>query len=221
MHIPEVCPGIPEDYVIHDMDFDEITKHCNQSLWDIDMRRLMHAGLDRRPGFEAGKGRFMIFVRQPEQRLISMFNNRLDEDRNHDIDWMMEARSGELTKILTRDLKTAGDSISPPTDAEVTEAKRRLETGFAFVGNTDEWNLSLCLFNKMFNQTCRPTQFYNSHPSQGKTTSVYDTKMLKGWRDRYDNEVYDLAIAIYKANLKKYKVSESSCAACYREAGAL
>merc|ERR1712048_1406133 len=94
-----------------------------------------------------------------------------------------------------------------------------LQTGFSFIGIFEYWNLSICLFNTMFNQRCRFMQFSNNHPTQGNTSSVYDTAILKGWRDPYDNELYNLAVKIFEASLNTYKVSNSSCQACWHEAG--
>jgi len=130
------------------------------------------------------------------------------------------------TKILARNESSTGllDLDVPPTRAEVEEAKVRLQTGFSFIGLTEEWNLSICLFNTMFNQKCQSLQFFNSRPtseSPSRSMSVYDVAELNGWTDPYDNELWDIAVKMFEEALKKYNVSESSCEPCWSDAGVL
>merc|ERR1719254_7702 len=104
--------------------------------------------------------------------------------------FFFNATVGCTTKLLARASteKCYGD---PPTSAEVQEAKTRLQTGFSFVGITDQWELSICLFSKMFNQTCRSEQFLNSRPTNSKTSPTYDVAELEGLRDPYDGQIFD------------------------------
>merc|ERR1712151_684040 len=63
-------------------------------------------------------------------------------------------------------------SCSPPRDlppvqpSRVKEAIRNLDKGFAFVGITEEWELSVCLFHAMFGGQCRDREFTNTRPSR-------------------------------------------------------
>ena len=41
-------------------------------------------------------------------------------------------------------------ALYSPTMLDLGQAKARLETGFAFVGLTDHYDLSVCLFHAMF-----------------------------------------------------------------------
>merc|ERR1712107_180151 len=100
------------------------------------------------------KGRFMIFFQQPEQRLLSHYyfsraNARRGskEQRTYlkDLKAMKTYCSGTATKMLTRRGKQV--CSAPPTRAEVNQARIRLRIGFSFVGITEMWNLSICLFN--------------------------------------------------------------------------
>mmetsp|Transcript_63121 Transcript_63121/g.197658 ORF Transcript_63121/g.197658 Transcript_63121/m.197658 type:complete len:83 (+) Transcript_63121:464-712(+) len=79
----------------------------------------------------------------------------------------------------------------------------------------------MCLFNAMFSQPCRSYQFANMRATFGGERSLYNTSRLQGYRDPYDSDLYDIGRGIFEASLKKYKVTESSCTACLREAGAL
>jgi len=242
MNIPGVCPGFPKGLHIRsgpesDGMVEMLTEwwntytppaNCNKSALDTEENRLSHASLEFSPGYNAGKGRFMTFLRQPEQRMLSdlAYSDRKKlNPPNTPIETLIRQNESPVTKTLTQGFQLNGcEGGYPcqgrrPTSADVQEAKIRLSTGFSFVGITEQWDLSICLFNTMFNQACRPFQFRNAHLNPEKKTQTYDTKALNGWRDPYDNELYELGVDIFEANLKKYNVSESSCEPCWREAG--
>mmetsp|Transcript_64945 Transcript_64945/g.132106 ORF Transcript_64945/g.132106 Transcript_64945/m.132106 type:complete len:327 (+) Transcript_64945:90-1070(+) len=197
--------------------------NCDASFLDTD--RLWHTAIDIVPGFNEGKGRFMIMMRQPEQRILSEFNHFCQIKQNADcvnqsVEEFVLKRSGAVTKMLTGHFSHTVTKVSaPPTRAQQTEATIRLQTGFSFVGITDQWDLSICLFSFMFKQTCHSSQFLNTRPTKGDTSTDYDTSVLNGWRDPYDSELFDIAMVTFEANCKKYNISESSCEPCWREAG--
>mmetsp|Transcript_111449 Transcript_111449/g.249095 ORF Transcript_111449/g.249095 Transcript_111449/m.249095 type:complete len:286 (+) Transcript_111449:62-919(+) len=228
IHIPGVCPALPTDLYVsqetmgfHCMPYFEAHYvpfiSCNTSAWDP--HRLGHPGIEKLPpgGFEAGKGHFMMMFRQPEQRFLSSYYYKDEKEEHMDLEVLKLENSGCYTKMLTRN--STGCKGSPPTRAEVEEAKFRLQTGFSFVGITDQWDLSICLFSFMFKQTCHSSQFLNTRPTKGDTSTDYDTSVLNGWRDPYDSELFDIAMVTFEANCKKYNISESSCEPCWREAG--
>mmetsp|Transcript_8616 Transcript_8616/g.9762 ORF Transcript_8616/g.9762 Transcript_8616/m.9762 type:complete len:334 (-) Transcript_8616:114-1115(-) len=257
-HVPGACPGMPT--VLNGLEDERIPK-CNQWVWDTKLLEdSYHASVGMLPGgFEAGKGRFMMFMRQPEQRVLSEVHYRavINEtvttpattlngmvtmaDKILHAGWAVkmlvrgEGTAVTLTKqdsdfirehitpnaVWDLDMQQFGRWLFPLPVArtEIEEAKVRLQTGFSFVGITDQWDLTICLFNAMFNQTCRAVQFHNNRPTFGKAKATYDIAELNGWRDPADNELFDVAMEIFEANLKKYNVSVSSCQRCRREAG--
>merc|ERR1719254_213341 len=123
--------------------------------------------------------------------------------------------------MLTRDVYGCDQSRPPPTQVEEDEAMKRLQTGFSFVGLTEQWDLSICLFNKMFNQECQSIQFDNTRPTSTKNSTDYDTVVLNNWRDLSDGKLYDAATKMFEENLEKYGASEISCEPCWRQAGIL
>mmetsp|Transcript_83228 Transcript_83228/g.184939 ORF Transcript_83228/g.184939 Transcript_83228/m.184939 type:complete len:304 (+) Transcript_83228:64-975(+) len=239
MHIPGVCPGLSQDLefnseggiLMGQWQKQNPDSNCDLKAWDA--HRISHTGVGS--FYALGKGRFMGFFRQPEDRLISHFNFKIEErmsalkhgrEPRDDVplDMFIANFSGCETKTLTRnggmpcDYQQGGDG-NPPSPHEVQEAKTRLREGFSFVGITDQWSLSICLFNVMFNQDCHSYQFENSRPTAGKSTPTYNVSVLNGYRDPYDNELYDLALELFDENLKKFNVSESSCQQCWDAAG--
>jgi len=231
--IPGVCQNVPEDIgegyfntaSLMTVVLEEQWK-CNTSRLDTSLARLQHGGIDFKPGFEAGKGRFMTMMRQPEQRLISQISYEVAYGfvglKDMPFAEHAKLKSGCVTKILTGSFATGTCSHERNlTTADVETAKIRLSTGFSFIGMTEQWDLSICLFNTMFKLRCRSEQFQNSRPTFGNNMTLYDTALLNGYRDPYDTELFAIGTKIFQANLKKYNVSESSCESCWREAGLL
>ncbi|CAJ1442881.1 unnamed protein product [Effrenium voratum] len=125
-------------------------------------------------------------------------------------------RFGDATKQLTR----FGSSLviqggEPATAEESRLATARVREGFAFVGITEEWSLSVCLFRRMFGGQCMPSDFEDMRPhSPGETAAVIyeDADTIA---DPYDMPVYEEAVRVFKENLVKYDVSEETCKACF------
>lgn len=103
----------------------------------------------------------------------------------------------------------------PPTDDEVKTALRRLRTDFAFIGITDKWDLSICLFSKMFNTSCHPYQFYNTRPGVLANKKAYKTQGLRGFVDEADGQLYAEATLIFQENMAKHNVNMQTCQACF------
>lgn len=237
IHLPGVCPGIKEFTSIaegYESICPDETWKCNTSA--INVGRFDHFGVDfdlssyadKRSdswkctpeptgGFNAAKGRLMMFVRQPEQRFLSEWSYlaRLNRTAHHYLARAKVQAAGCMTKLLTQNTYGCFEG-TPPTKGDVKKAIARVQTGFSFIGDMDRWNLSVCLFNKMFNQKCMHSQFQNSRPTNrgGHVSTKYDTADLNGWRDPHDNAVYHAAIAIFEKNLKLYKVNDATCEIC-------
>ncbi|CAE7343617.1 Pol [Symbiodinium pilosum] len=104
--------------------------------------------------------------------------------------------------------------IPERTPKMAEEAMRRLRDGFAFVGITEEWDLSICLFHSMFGGQCRATDFQDTRSSvPGKSADdLYDTAPLEGFHDEIDGMVYQEAVRIFRKKLLEFNVTMDSCA---------
>merc|ERR1712032_1088707 len=124
IHIPFFCPAISKDLVYQPPMGSFVSNHlvgkCDTSLLDIDLDRIRHKSIEvsLSGGFEAAKGRFMMFVRQPEQRLLSHYHYRKGTGKHSSLKYMMTYESGVMTKMLAgRTNKTLGRE--PPNRTEV------------------------------------------------------------------------------------------------------
>lgn len=245
IHHPGVCTGIPEDLWVEADDdgfplanfFDTYKKwkYCTGGFMDPRIYRDPPGHNSVGPVFDQIKGHGVVMLRQPEQRILSAFhNNAMGVFVDHRVDAKEYAQieAGCMVKMLTRDNHHNDHSDEhtkgmqgpcmevhgawPPTDDEVELAKTRLRTGFPFVGITDQWDLSVCLFHVMFGGRCQDKMFKQVRPfSFGHHNKLsngdYDVRELEGWVDEADGALYDEAVRIFQSNLAKFGVSESNC----------
>lgn len=169
---------------------------------------------------EEFKGHGIIMLRQPEQRLMSGWNHfqhsyphgRAPPPKTF-VDYA-RVMNGCAVRMLTRTGQMVCGDPRPPSEEEVALAKMRLRRDFAFVGLTDSWDLSVCLFRAMFGGECGDYDMENVRPGKGrpKSPAPYEAKAFKGFRDRYDAELWQEAQQIFNSNLKLYGVTPESCA---------
>jgi len=194
-----------------------------------------HSGIDKFY-LDSVKGHGLIMLRQPEQRLISGWNfyyhsfPKVTLGRDpYDIQEYATSVSGCATKMLVRDqvdtyfhdeqpttISACGDPY-PISEEESNRAITRLREGFLFVGILEEYDLSICLLHTMFGGECTPVELTTGHSTSN--TSWYDTSMLEGWQDEYDGRLYAEGQKIFHKNLELYGVNDSSCQACWAQAG--
>jgi len=182
------------------------------------------------------------FFRQPEVRLVSDWNIVLDQrggvvDAYEDGEQFARSNQGCTVKILTRpaknspflkaksdgsfaDMQEQDDRVHcddglEPTWAEVDQSVFRLRNDYAFIGMTDAWDLSICLFNAMFGNQCHADQFssYTGHTASSNSSDA-DVSMLNGWTDPYDAILWGVAQQIFQENLQRFNVSEENCQPC-------
>lgn len=146
-------------------------------------------------------------MREPYQRMLSHW---YDSDDGYPDDFARE-NNGIVVRMLVRDERTLYDRCC--TEHEVQTAIDRLRT-FAFVGLTEHWKLTVCLFHAMFGGEIRTSDFLNSRRgdhSDAKKNGKYDVHLLGDYDDE-DIPVYEHAVAIFHRNLEIYGVTEDTCA---------
>jgi len=195
------------------------------------------------------RGKLMAMFRDPDQRILSGYHDDgnnlaaidyadyLHEDlriqnctyfgegvpKRSLLDFADTWKGGMAYQIVVESpvTQTLDPNRPSTTRDQAAEAARRVREGFAFVGITEEWDLSICLFHKMFGGVCEANNFVDTRPSSdGKSADTdYDTSALMGWHDDLDGEVYEAALDVFRKNLISYNVSHETCQECYRHAG--
>ena len=97
-------------------------------------------------------------------------------------------------------------------------ALRRLH-GFAFVGLTEEWTLSICLAHRILGGRCRRNELTNIRPSEyGDDTARVLSNFT--YEDAYDSTVYDAIQARFWSDVARYNLTRAQCARECPKAGA-
>jgi len=179
---------------------------------------------------ELNAPRLVGFFRQPEVRIMSDFNKGCVDLGSCEPE-RTPKRHGQLVqgctvKMLTHQYQPelfnpAGayhcndGIIEPPTWAQVDRALDRVQNEYVFIGMTDDWDLSICLFNAMFGNACHSSQFGITQPSHVSSTNSSDVSPLDGFVDVYDAVLWEAAQRIFQENLLRFNVSKEKCQPCW------
>merc|ERR1712194_244894 len=180
------------------------------------------------PLYQLNRGHFVTMLRQPEQRLISMYSHYgahplfKSKESITRREWTYrtsspslreyaEANAGCTVRQLTTGFLVPCETLPLPTPAEVSVAINVLQDGFAFVGITEQWALSVCLFRVMFGGQCVASDLANTRPGVNSSSSDYDTSELYGWVDALDGPVYAEALQMFEDTLDVYGVDADMC----------
>lgn len=111
------------------------------------------------------------------------------------------------------------DDVKPTPDIDL--ALERLRKGFKFVGLSEEYDLSVCLFHAMYGGECLKEEFENMRPGVqgGSARQDYVKSILRDYSDTVDGQLYDAAKEIFWNNVKKYNVGRSTCQQLCPQAG--
>lgn len=249
IHLPGVCPGVPRFLRVNQQTFSEafvvnfqkrypLHKFCPRGFFPGHWGT--HEGINR--DFDAHyAGHGVIMLRQPEQRIISgwfphdglIFNAQQSWPYPHrlarNIKEYARVVSGCATKMLTRDgvpfrpLGHFGGPCGdprPPSTHEILLGQRRLNA-FAFVGLTEEWHMSICLFRAMYGGRCLKSEFANTRPGDRRHGKApYSVKKLLGnYRDPYDGPLYREGVRLFWQRVRQFKLTREGCArTCFRSA---
>jgi len=244
-HTPAICPSFPEDAYVSDFQRwdgswgkrEEVCRGGFSGSYGVPTRDTPydHSGLGGLAGtaYNLNFGRLVTMLRNPEQRLISMYNYygpmALYISRQKEKEWPYDTESPSLREYAevnaactVRQLTT--DHFAPcwatfdsrSLAPQVSEAIEMLQDGFVFVGITEQWALSVCLFRAMFGGQCRRSDLLNTRPgsdsNSSSSSSDYDTSELYGWVDPWDGALYAEALSIFDSTRKAYNVQSEWCA---------
>ena len=113
--------------------------------------------------------------------------------------------AGQATGISCQSVTGSCETLDLEPNRQL--ALQRMQ-GFAFVGLTEHWSLSICLFSVMTKTRCLESFFDNSRPSN----TSHDLGPLGKVHDDDDTAVYEVASARFWSDIKKYRISSDQCA---------
>jgi hypothetical protein len=178
--------------------------------------------------------------REPRQRIMSGFYHNLHDcgplrqktgcdqiDPLTGCSWLYENVSMALVKEYAGCVKNcytnmltgsnchregAVDSYALAAAGDIAASRVRQ---FAFVGLTEEYDLSVCLWHAMFGGKCYPNEFHNLRPGrQTSASEMYDTAFIGLGEDEFKEEdaIYAVAKEVFWSNVHKYGVNRQTCA---------
>lgn len=217
------CPGIPDDdmgitspIVYIPAWFDVHKGWCKKGFNIVGGHLPFGVGWNHLKGHQGG---FTAMFRQPEQRVASGFHHDRHDywDKNSTMaDYARHVR-GCAVRMMTGYtcgcFEVSNESSCPKGNANVNAvnaAVKNLKTQFAFVGLTDQFDLSICLFHKQFGGNCHTREFKQLRPGN-HAQPQYNTSMLNGFVDSADGELYDEAKRIFWDEVARFDVHRRSC----------
>lgn len=226
IHTPSLCPDVDwryevnSDYLSNSFEKDfwhACPQVCNQSRFECNSASQTHEGIGS--SYSSYKGHLITMMRQPEQRILSAYHDaRFDHGASRFSN--VSAYALRVAGLVTCQLM-GEKSVDPLPQcgelrkADALAAAQRLREGFVFVGIMEEWEMSMCLFHKIFGGHCWHSDFENSRPTDPHDMSPYNVSELEGVRDELDGLVYEEAKRIFREQLVAYNVSADSCAGCW------
>jgi hypothetical protein len=165
---------------------------------------------------------FGVF-REPASRVLSSYNH-FGQSKGDLGDWadrikgqqasMLSAGHEGLSRIYCEFNRTHADTwCKRSVPPKVGLAIQRLNH-FAFVGILEEFDLSVCLFHKMFGSDCHAVEFINMRPGTypgGEEKMEKDLAFLRKKGDPWDEPVYAAALRRFWSDVHKYNLKPSTC----------
>lgn len=131
-----------------------------------------------------------------------------------DIDsWAVPVLEAAAANSSDTSAQVIGELCNSSAEDNVELALERLSTGFAFVGLTEQWDLSICLFHRMFDTPCLEVEFENMRPSNSGILSERDEllSLIEEDPDPWDNVIYERAEELFWGRILRYDVTRESC----------
>jgi hypothetical protein len=171
-------------------------------------------------------GAWVTVLRQPEERLSSAFHHfARGKGSVRSFQKTLQGQQAAMLSLGDKGIpwvtceRHGGGEDGPEKECEnlpkpdVQKALERLKE-FRFVGILEEYDLSVCLFHKMYDSDCFPVAFDNSRPTPYQMSEKEQQKEiaeLKKNPDPWDTPVYEFARERFKNERARYNVNEHTC----------
>eukprot|EP00440_Ansanella_granifera_P022616 gb/GFBE01024565.1/.p1 GENE.gb/GFBE01024565.1/~~gb/GFBE01024565.1/.p1 ORF type:complete len:433 (+),score=79.29 gb/GFBE01024565.1/:1-1299(+) len=171
------------------------------------------------------------FFRKPSQRLISAFHNSLHASgfTSTEVSALnaecgvagpgcfakYPGIAGCTARMLTggncAEAESARDQPFDGGEARLEEALVTLKA-MVFVGITERWDESVCLFHRMFGGRLNAAQLVDMHQGTNHEDNSYDESVLDGFVDEVDEQIYKAAEQRFNELLAEHLGSNASSA---------
>lgn len=226
LHHPDICPNFPADAYM--MPGHHGIEHKFLGKFNLDT--VCPGGFareNRPPGhhgvglvYDQNKGHVVTFFRQPKKRLYSAWNYGQHSwprpTKAKTIQEFASVVGGCQTRMLVRgDARRGGaqgaaicggksENERPVSEEEKQLAIQRVNE-MNFVGITEQYDLSLCLFHKIHGGQCLDREFSNTRKGKYRTTVG-----LEDFKD-VDDPLYEVALAKFWSLMEKHGADRPSC----------
>lgn len=169
----------------------------------------------------------VTILRQPEQRIISGYHHDyhsydVDSLGKPSLDTYARAVAGCSVRMLVRgsepnstDGGLAACGHSPPPSVEETSRAKDILSQMQFVGLTEKWDLTVCLWHARFGPpSCDPSEFVDTRPGEMAAENTwYGTKPFEqtGFRDEHDGALYKHAENLFWGALHRLNLTRDQC----------
>lgn len=223
-HAEERCTGTPEETFLHRYPY---ATYFAGTIWSKSIGDFGgHDALiyKRRPSAHQlveGVRLFGLF-REPQTRALSSYHHfrGYGSKKQRAIsaaEYLVRIR-GTATKMLAGQMKGALDCAALYYDCrsanvvpDVPRALSRLSR-FAFVGLTEQFNLSVCLLHLMFGGACRQSEFVNIRPGRWHAAAPSMPPLPPLPRDDADEAVYEAAHERFMRDAQTFGATPATCA---------
>mmetsp|Transcript_1001 Transcript_1001/g.1749 ORF Transcript_1001/g.1749 Transcript_1001/m.1749 type:complete len:387 (+) Transcript_1001:97-1257(+) len=200
--------------------------------------------------YEHNKGNLVGMLRDPRSHRLSFAKHKYLEQYGSD-GWIkftskrgysetdkslrvfLEYMKGFETAVLAGQRPIFRSGLDKKKERAVIDlAKQRLREGFQYIGITDRYLESVCLFYSKFSKpgddsgadkTCKPVVFMpvnvaSDHMVAFNFTDA-DWEYYEDYDDKIDREIFEFATELFEADLLRYGVTRESCIArgCWPE----
>lgn len=207
--------------------------HC--TFWEKGLGNIGgHEGIDDAT-YATFRGRFVGMLRAPHARVVSAYRwfssefspvHGVHETLPPIAEYAHRARGTQVRVIAGQSDGMACNSgyqytarCNTSLVPDVATALTRLREGFAFVGLTEHWALSICLLHASLGGACRKVAFENTRPTTPHTTKLPWARNhsravaaeVATVDDPYDAALYAAAQERFRRDVRRHRLSEDVC----------
>jgi hypothetical protein len=231
---------IPEDLEVHEPDGFIAARFpsCNESHFFSFKSGHEPLGIST----DADLAHAVVMIRDPSQRVLAGYYNDLHECDALKLKYNCSKESGsfrcdgdtlrddgrfvrDVRKIRPREYGSCVENCSANmltgrrcSQPGAVDVRRAIDVigKLGFVGLTDEWTLSICLWHKMFGGRAVPAEFKNQNPglmaARSHAFGSYDQHALLGhWRPHADTLIHEAASRRFWSDIERFGVDDATC----------